>query len=164
MNTEKILQLVDFLETVPENFDMHHFVQTAEGAVSLENAHHCGTKLCVAGWACVFNGESVRVRETTMYMLPMEVPVARRAQKILGLTENEAHAMFYPGAQEHIGMYPNPNLCNLYDMNNTQVVACIREFVRRKDPVGYEAYYNPTIPTLDEEEVYVAEREAVSTR
>lgn len=59
----------------------------------------CGTSACVAGWACLINNPAAFYeRLQGLYWFATEDP----AQRLLGLTKDEAHHLFYGG---NVGMH-----------------------------------------------------------
>jgi hypothetical protein len=144
MNTQKVLELADFLDTVaPENFDLDNWSKGDEPLVCLENAQSCGTTLCVAGWAVVREGFTVHadkevVLGTKKTWKPWELQtIAEKAAKILELSTYEKESLFYPrGVKKSI--YPNSA-----DRDPKKTSSYIRQFVSITDPEGYDAYYKP---------------------
>lgn len=60
METERLLRLADFLETVPPSkFDMGRWL--SRGGQPHELQEECGTSACAGGWACVlFQDEGLK--------------------------------------------------------------------------------------------------------
>ena len=149
MNTKKVLELADFLETVPEEqFDLNWFIckngRIGVDSVSMENVHTCGTTLCVAGWTVLWGGKTIPTEENNSAMLGLYAPIAIEAARLLELTEDEAAQLFYVAVGQANHVYPSgivgPRSAALY----------IRRFVKNIDPVGYEAYFAAQIPQPEE--------------
>lgn len=100
MNREKMLELADKLEAIPDRkFDMSTFYRDSKGEPASHSIVHlgiagnpekvlseCGTRACIAGWAVILLGDP---KNFMRYSLEAE------AQALLNLSANDAYKLFY---------------------------------------------------------------------
>ncbi len=109
MNTQKMLELADFMETVPEDkFDMNVFgkqiLDPNRRTTCLADLNVCGTTCCIAGYVVVNKGYCV-TPGGFVYSEPVEYVASEvstclgmaehLAGRELGLTESQASALFF---------------------------------------------------------------------
>jgi len=147
LNTKKVLELADFLDAVdPHNYDLRRWVNGSTPLVNLENAHSCGTTLCVAGWTVVRHGKTVHMLEETKTEVlgTRKIPfigknktIREVAKEILELTEEEVLSLFFPyGYEGTTPIYP-PSAAT----DPKETAKYIRMYVQGTDPEGYADYY-----------------------
>lgn len=105
MNTERILRLANFIESLPdERLDMCFWAKDASGDENLEQStetilHNCGTAACIGGWTeALFNpGRSTFLGTRGLWdESPAAVVPTDSAGDLLGLTVAQAHDLFMP--------------------------------------------------------------------
>lgn len=93
MNIEAIDATIDAIRRQHEfnvKFDMHNFYDD-----------HCGTSCCLAGFAFIAKKQAAPVWED-------ESNIPSVARKFLGLTEDQAHSLFYPSSAGRHTCYASP--------------------------------------------------------
>lgn len=112
-NVELLTKVRDLIKTEPAKLDMGLWGTMPTDVIKFKNGFakvSCGTTACIAGWAVQLSGDQLLVREEdlctgweTDETIDVEHCVARngrsfliddRAQKLLGLTADEAEALF----------------------------------------------------------------------
>ena len=102
MNTDRILILANFIESLPdERLDMHLWASDGDDE-NLDQAtatvlHNCGTAACIGGWTeALFNPDALQFRGTRGLWSP-DAPLPKdSAGTLLGLTVAQAHDLFMP--------------------------------------------------------------------
>lgn len=112
MNKERMLQLADFIETVPEeSFNMDCFFSGGSvrdlPPLPGQMPHDCGTAACVAGYALMLFGTPDEINAVRRTAFAIDgggrgladlqgkiVTTTDTAQTILGLTREESHRLF----------------------------------------------------------------------
>lgn len=89
VNAALLRQTLDYIKTHPEQWE-----QSTWRAEEL-----CGTVACFAGWACALNGDMFDPSEWDLVLTdangkPVDSMIERRAEEILGLTEDQADDLF----------------------------------------------------------------------
>lgn len=108
MDREKLIELADFLETLPkEDFDGWEWGLTNGRFVTQQTAHSCGTKACLAGWAVLFNGYTIKDGVAYDTQQKPLGAIGRFAQDLLGLTFTEEDLLFYPTNRSPYSIWPN---------------------------------------------------------
>lgn len=94
-------------------FNMNHFIQSTPLAFRTTEQPVCGTQACIAGETLILAGKAKYSRKLKSYVFPethgngIASTEHKTAQKILGLTNEEANRLFYfAGWQNSIG-WPN---------------------------------------------------------
>ena len=109
MNTERILRLANFIESLPdERLDMCFWAKDEDGDENLEQSpatvlHNCGTAACIGGWTeALFNpGRSTFLGTQGLWdESPAAVVPTDSAGDLLGLTVAQAHDLFMPPMTE----------------------------------------------------------------
>lgn len=95
-NADLMYQVIDQIDAHPELWDQGYWFTVTD----------CGTAACVAGWACLLSGdkpfpllqklEDLPVGELVSYVdvKGWQVWARDRAQKLLGITDGQADALF----------------------------------------------------------------------
>lgn len=84
MNIERLTVLRDHIANLPSTrFDMGSFCTGHPISLGIDLSDNCGTAGCIAGWACAL-------------FAPDKVISLQRAEALLGLTWEQADALFYP--------------------------------------------------------------------
>jgi hypothetical protein len=105
MNTERILLLADFIESLPdERLDMCFWAKDVDGDENLDVSpetvlHNCGTAACIGGWTeALFNPTRLTFRGTSgLWNTTQDGPLDKdSAGTLLGLTVAQAHDLFLP--------------------------------------------------------------------
>lgn len=105
LNKRLLRKVRSRIAKIPESYDQDEFVRTSRKSP-------CGAAACLAGETVICNASTVKKGiETLRRMISgygwvslTSAPPAKRAKKLLGLTESEAYAMFQ---SEGIG-WPEP--------------------------------------------------------
>lgn len=103
MNTERILLLADFIESLPdERLDMRYWASDPEGEEDLGQPtctilHNCGTAACLGGYTeALFNPTRTSFCGTRGLWSPEDPLPSDSAGTLLGLTVAQAHNLFMP--------------------------------------------------------------------
>lgn len=103
MNTERILILADFIESLPdERLDMCYWAKDEDGDENLGLSpatvlHNCGTAACLGGYTeALFNPTRTGFRGTLGLWTPDAPLPSDSAGTLLGLTVAQAHNLFMP--------------------------------------------------------------------
>lgn len=122
MNQRRMIQLARELETPKKlsvKFNMCDFIQSSwlepySDVVSEETRSNCGTSACIAGLACLmFGKDGSRVGSD-------------QAEKLLGLTEDQADRLFFNN-EKYIA-----NFTPFHEINREQAANAIRRMVREE--------------------------------
>lgn len=91
INLSLLRRLAETVRLDPESFDMGEWVRSTRGreAVAKAAEHPCFTEACIAGWTVFLD------RGSLMDIGPWQI--ATEAQRLLGITENQAARLFYAG-------------------------------------------------------------------
>ena len=140
MNKERMMELANFLERLPEKqFDMQVWVNDlTDGFSSVYKEEYdygnCNTVCCIAGWAVgLFNGTGfVRPNNKRDYA---EETIVQEATRLLDLTRGQAVNLFYTNDDSYWAQYEDEldleqddDQC-LYSVNNKQAAYVLKEIV-----------------------------------
>ena len=133
MNKERMLQLADFLENLPEEkFNMETWAYSSSGKTGeFVDPNNCNTTCCIAGWTvALFNDfNPIIPNSKRMY----EDSIAKEATRLLDLHREQAVDLFFANPDSYWGYYEKElsitlNECDdLYEINNKQAAYVIRD-------------------------------------
>ena len=147
MNVKLLRKVAKYIMEEPRRLNMGNWLRSAKEVCYLSKSRRppCGTVACIAGTACIVAGIAKLVPEgkKQVYRLPPDGPLA--AQKVLGLTQEEACRLFlvdiewgdgpFDGVEGH---WPEQFAAVYSDEHNTPlknakiVVARIEHFIKTK--------------------------------
>ena len=141
MNKERMMELANFLEKLPEKqFDMKVWVNHIENpSISSYSGFDeydygsCNTACCIAGWTVgLFNGTGfIKPNNKRDYA---EETIVQEATRLLGLTRGQAVNLFYTNGDTYWGQYEDElglehdDEYN-YSVNNRQAAYVLKEIV-----------------------------------
>lgn len=147
MNKERILELAEFLENLPQDqFDMQTWVKdkrSHQGDLYFKqyftgsfDANNCNTVCCIAGWTVgLFNGTGYIETNTTRGVFTDTI--VKEATKLLDLTRSQAVDLFYSNPDSIWDLYANEldldqDMDGLYVINNKHAAHVLKDIVSGK--------------------------------
>lgn len=139
MNKERMMELANFLERLPEKqFDMQVWVKDLRNDLDAFHKEEydygsCNTVCCIAGWAVgLFNGTGfVKPNNKRDYA---EETIVQEATRLLGLTRGQAVNLFYTNGdtyweqyEDELGLEHDEEY--VYSINNRQAAYVLKEIV-----------------------------------
>jgi len=108
-NRKRLYQIADVIETYPERHDQDSWIENDDGEAESSVIYNgeeisCGTTQCVAGWALILNNGGLQAVDSSSvsdeYIFAgnstaSAYSIMHDAASILGLSEDDAHTLFY---------------------------------------------------------------------
>lgn len=123
-NRKMLYQIADVIETYPERHNQESWIENEDGEAESSVIYNgeeisCGTTQCVAGWALVLNNKGLQAVDSSSFSdeyifadsnSSNSHSIMLDAASILGLSEKDAHTLFYTTDIEDYDSFDMPRV------------------------------------------------------